>query len=101
MTTESATSEAGRLYSAAYSAHYASKDLRRALELYWQISVEHPESEEARDARAQIENIVRAVVPEQVLFETQISCALEQFQDDGRPNGSRVRSVPVTQQESN
>ena len=99
MTTEQTTPETSRLYATAHTVHYVSKDLRRALELYWEIVVEHSKTQEAENAKAQIENIVRAVVPKEVLFETQIECALEQFRDN-QPNTDRIRLAPTTPQES-
>jgi len=55
--------EAGRLYAAAYAAHYAAGNLREAFELYRSLVTTHPASAEAGYCQAQILNIVNAVVP--------------------------------------
>jgi len=99
MTTESKT--AGGRYSVAQSAHYELKDLQRALELYREITIEHAETREADQSREQIEIIVRAVVPREVLFETQLSCALEQFGNAGSSRRGSARLTPISPLESN
>lgn len=63
-------------YKAAHHAHYSSRDLRRALDLYRSIVGDHPDSSEAGYSRSQIENIVRQVVPEKELFDAQVESAM-------------------------
>jgi hypothetical protein len=73
-------SEAGRAYAAAYAAHYESKDLHGALELYKLIIDCHPNSQEAAYSRAQVRNIVISVVPEQELFDAQVELATSRLE---------------------
>ncbi len=68
--------EAGQQYAAAHAAHYTTKNLREALELYQSIVASYPNSQEAGYSRSQIQNIVNAVVPTQELFATQVDMAL-------------------------
>ena len=68
--------EAGRQYAAAHEAHYTTKDLSEALELYRDILTAHPETREAEYSRSQIQNIVSSIVPKQELFDAQVELAL-------------------------
>jgi len=72
---EAALTEAGRHYAAAHEAHYGAKNLREALELYKGVMAAYPETRESADSRSQIENIVRAVVPRQELFDAEVKLA--------------------------
>jgi len=76
MTNDTQATEASRQYLAAYAAHYATKQLPEALELYKRIISDHPESPEAGYARAQVQNIVQSVVPKQALFDAELELAL-------------------------
>lgn len=67
--------QAGLQYAAAHEAHYGTKDLRGALELYKGIVVEHPDSQEAGYSLSQIQNIVNVVVPKEELFDAQVGLA--------------------------
>ncbi len=67
--------EAGLHYAAAHAAHYGTKDLGRALELYQDIVTAHPNSQEAGYSRSQIQNIVKSVVPKQELLDAQADLA--------------------------
>jgi hypothetical protein len=80
MSTAPGPSAAGQRYKSALAAHYTAKNLREALELYKAILSGFPDSDEAGFARSQIQNIVRAVVPEQVLFDLQANLALTYFE---------------------
>ena len=63
-------------YHAAYKEHYGTKDLGKALGLYRGIISSDPDTREADYSRSQIENIVKAVVPKDELFDAQVSRAL-------------------------
>ena len=75
MSNDTTLTEAGRQYAAAHQAHYGAKNLREALELYQGVMATHPETQEAADSRSQIHNIVKAVVPKQVLFDVEVDLA--------------------------
>ena len=68
--------EAGKQYAEAYAAHYTTKDLHEALELYKAIMAEHPNTKEAEYSRMQIQNIVQSVVSKQRLLDAQVELAL-------------------------
>ena len=63
-------------YAAAYTAHYSERDLAAALQLYRELIAERPNAPEAAYSRAQIQNIINAVVPAQELLDAQIALAL-------------------------
>lgn len=75
MRDDTVLTEAGRQYAAAHEAHYGTKNLREALELYKGVMAAHPETRESADSRSQIQNIVRAVVTKQELFEAELDLA--------------------------
>jgi hypothetical protein len=68
--------DAGRHYATAYDAHYLTRDLHQALDLYRDVMAMHPNTQEAKYARAQIHRIVNRVVPRQVLLDAQVELAL-------------------------
>ena len=76
MGNDSGPTEAVQQYAAAHAAHYVTKNLRQALELYKGIIAAHGDSQEAGYSRSQIQNIVNSVVPKQVLFDAQTELAL-------------------------
>ena len=92
MHNETGLTEASRQYAAAHAAHYETKDLREALELYRGIVAAHPDAQEARYSRSQIQNIIKEVVPEQELFEAQVGMAMAHFGGDRQ----QERRTPVT-----
>jgi hypothetical protein len=65
-----------RSYAAAYAAHYSERNLAAALQLYIELIASRPDAPEAGYSRAQIQNIVHAVVPAQELLDAQIGLAL-------------------------
>lgn len=75
MKKDTGISEASRQYEAAHAAHYVTKDLGEALRLYRTIMASYPNTEEAGYSRSQIQNIVKATVPEQELLDAQVGCA--------------------------
>lgn len=72
---DAARDEVARRYAAAHAAHYAAGDLREAIALYEALLAEHPEAREAEYSRSQIENIVKAVVPREVLLQAGLDLA--------------------------
>ena len=92
MTNGSGPAAAGKQYSTAYAAHYTTKDLREALELYRGIVAAHPETPEAGYSRTQIQNIVNSVVPDQELLDAQADLALAHMAPQGAP---AVEPTPV------
>jgi hypothetical protein len=76
MRNDTGFTEAGQQYATAYAAHYTTKDLHEALELYKGVMAAHPNTREAEYSRSQIQNIVNAVVPKQELFDAQVDLAL-------------------------
>lgn len=76
MRNETPLTEAGRRYASAHEAHYGAKNLREALELYKGVMAAYPETRESADSRSQIQNIVKAVVPQQELLDVEVDLAL-------------------------
>ena len=76
MRNETELTEAGKPYAEAYSTHYTTKDLHKAIDLYKNIMAAHPNTKEAEYSRTQIQNIVQSVVPNQKLLEAQLELAL-------------------------
>ena len=70
----------GGAYAAAHAAHYSDRNLAAALQLYIELIASRPNAPEAGYARAQVENIVRAVVPAQELLNAQIELALARLE---------------------
>jgi hypothetical protein len=70
-----APAEAAREYAAAYAAHYSERDLATALQLYKKLTASHAGAGEAGYSRTQIQDIVKLVVPEQELLDTQMKLA--------------------------
>ena len=81
MVDHSATGEAARDYAEAYTAHYSRSDLTDALHLYQKLMGSHPSSPEAGYSIAQIENIVKSVVPARDLVDAQAVLALACLQE--------------------
>ena len=91
MRNDSDLTQAGEQYAAAYAAHYETKDLRVALELYMEILAAHPDTQEAGYSRSQIQNIIQVVVPGRELFEAQVGIAMARFGWDRQ----QERWIPV------
>ena len=92
MRNDTGLTEASQRYAAAYAAHYETKDLREAIELYRGIVAAHPDTQEAGYSRSQIQNIIKEVVPEQGLFEAEVGMAMAHFGGDRQ----QERRIPVT-----
>lgn len=93
MRNDTVLTEAGKQYAAAYDTQYAVENLHEALVLYRNIIATHPNTKEAEYSRSQIQNIVNAVIPKQVLFDTQVDLALAHFEYRDQPD---LRPAPVT-----
>jgi hypothetical protein len=94
MRNDTGPTEASQQYAAAYTAHYETKNLREALELYKGILATHPDTQEAGYSRSQILNIVKEVAPERELFEAQMGVAMAHFGGD-RQQEMRIPATPV------
>ena len=86
MNKEMVITAAGRQYTEAYKKHFASKDLFAALQLYKHVVASYPDSEEAEYSRTQIQNIMRDVVPKDVLYGAQLDMALKYTKDKDGSN---------------
>ena len=75
-------SPAGQLYATAYAAHYTDHDLRSAFRLYQELRTAYPDEIEADYASMQIQNIIKSVVPEQELLDSQIELVMAHFEVD-------------------
>lgn len=80
MSIDVATTEAGQRYASAYAAHYKTKDLSVALELYTAVTTSYPDTQEAEYARSQIQNIVKSVVPKQILLDAHVELIRAHFE---------------------
>lgn len=80
MSDDGAVTEAAREYAAAYAAHYSSRDLRMALQLYKKLIASHASAREAGFSRVQIQNIVNAVVPKYELLDAQAELVLARLE---------------------
>lgn len=76
---DDSTKEA-RAYAAAYALHYSDKNLAQAIRMYGRVSEDHPGSPESAYALAQVQNIVKEVVPPTVLLAAQVRLALDYLQ---------------------
>jgi hypothetical protein len=93
MRNDTGLTEAGQQYAAAHAAHYTTKDLYEALELYKGVMAAHPNTQEAEYSRSQIQNIVKSVVSKQEFLDAQVELALAHFEHEGLPD---VEPFPVT-----
>lgn len=93
MEKETELTEAGRHYAEAYEMHYEMNDYHAALMGYKSIVAEYPDSKEAEYSRSQIQNIVRDVVPKQVLYDAQLDLALSYAKHNDGPD---TRTVEIT-----
>lgn len=96
LTDDTEATAARDLYAAAYSAHYETKDLHQALRLYRDVIAMHPGASESEYSRSQIENIVKTVVPKDVLHDAQVALALAHFEDQVYLDASRALPVEAS-----
>ncbi len=87
--------EASKQYAAAHAAHYSTKDLRKALELYRSVMATHPGTPEAEYCRSQIQNIVKAVVPKRELLDAQMDLALAHIDHGDQPDAMPTPVTPL------
>jgi hypothetical protein len=95
MRNETELAEPGRQYAAAYAAHYTGRDLPVALQLYRRVMASHPGTQEADYSRAQVRNIVNAVVPEQELLDAQIELTVAHLGQKGPRDPGRIAVRPL------
>jgi hypothetical protein len=74
--------EAGKKYAAAYDTHYTVKDMHEAFVLYGRLIAAHPDTQEAKYSRSQVQNIVNAVVPKQEIMDALSKLARTHFEQD-------------------
>jgi hypothetical protein len=96
--TDSGPIEAAKQYAVAYAAHYTTKDLRDALELYMGIMAGHPDTQEAGYSRSQIQNIANAVVPRQELVNAQVDLVLAHLGHEDQAEVTRAQVTPLALQ---
>ena len=69
------STEAGQQYASAYEMHYTTKDIHKAFTLYEDIIAAHSDTKEAGYSRAQIQNIVNAVIPKMKIMDSLMELA--------------------------
>jgi hypothetical protein len=87
--------EAAQQYKTAYDAHYATKDLQKAFVLYERVITEHPVTQEAEYSRAQVQNIVKAVVPRQIIADAMAKLVLTHFEQTVPPDVKLDSDFPL------
>ena len=75
----SMTTEAGKQYAIAHAAHYKTKDLHEAFNLYRGVMDGRPDTREAEYSRSQINNIAKSVISRQALLDAEINLVLTHF----------------------
>ena len=81
-------------YTAAHAAHYKTKDLHEALELYTNLMIAHPDTPEAGYSLTQIQNIAKSVVPQQELLDAQRGLILAHLEQEEPPFVGPAPSSP-------
>jgi hypothetical protein len=71
------------------------RDLPSAMRLHKQVMVSHPSNPEGEYSRAQIQNIVDAVVPNGKLLDAQLELTRTHFEHEGAPDARRIPSTPL------
>jgi hypothetical protein len=87
---DGALTEAAREYAAAYAEHYSGRDSEMALQLYKKIMASRASAREAGYSRAQVRNIVKAVVPKQELPDARMELALARLEPQISPDAGPV-----------
>ena len=95
MRNDTRLTEAGRQYAEAYAAHYTGRDLPVALQLYRKVMASHPDAREASYSRAQVQNIINTVVPQEELLNAQIELAVAHLEHEGPPDATRTAVRPL------
>jgi hypothetical protein len=89
------TTMASRAYDKAHAAHYATKDLHQALELYKGVLAAHPNTQEAEYSRTQMRNIARSVVPSEDLLAAEVELTLACLEPVGPPETGAAALTPL------
>lgn len=87
--------EAAQQYKTAYDAHYTTKDLQKAFVLYGRVIAEHAATQEAEYSRSQVQNIVKAVVPKQIIADAMAKLALTHFEQTVPPDVKLDSDFPL------
>lgn len=101
MSKDTILTDAGQQYKAAYGVHYSTKNLQEAIALYKGIIAAHPEAPEAEYSRAQLQNIVKEVVPKQELMDSEIKLTLHYLNHSELPNFELVPASKLTAKQPN
>jgi hypothetical protein len=94
MRNDNGLTKARQQYAEAHAAHYETKNLREALELYKGILAAHPDTQEAGYSRSQVQNIIKEVVPKRELFEAEVEMAMAYFAGD-RQQERKIPAMPM------
>ena len=86
---------AEQAYVTAYTAHYRTGDLPRAVQLYRAIVISNPDALEASYSRMQIQNITRSVVSKQKLLDVQVSLLMNHFEHERSSHIEVCRTPPL------
>jgi hypothetical protein len=84
MRNDGVVTEAARAYSAPYAAHYSERDLAMALGLYRKLIASHAGTREADYSRAQVQNIVNAIIPEDERLDAETALALTRIESQSQ-----------------
>ena len=95
MKNDGAPSEAACKYAAAYTAHYAQRDLAMALRLYKTLIASHASTREAGYSRTQVQNIVNAVGPEAERLEAETKQAFARLESESWSTAAQPPSEVV------
>ena len=88
-----------REYAAAYTLHYSDKNLADALREYRQVMADHPHTAEAGYSLAQVQNIIKEVVPPTVLLAAQLRLVLDYLEPAAAAGGEDgIASFPFEEE---
>lgn len=82
MISNNSVKEVGKQYTKAHDAHYKTKDMPKAFQLYRDIIADHPDAKEAGYSLSQVHNIVNSVVPKQEVMDALVAMTLDHFEQD-------------------
>lgn len=74
-TTPTSHTDANRAYAYAYDCHYAKRELLDAIAQYRALITQYPNTPEATNSRAQIDNIAKSVIPADRLLDLKVELA--------------------------
>ena len=87
---------AGKEYATAHDAHYKTKELPKAFQLYRDIIADHPDSKEAGYSLSQVHNIVKDVVPKQEVMDSLVAMTLDHFEKVSPSDAKPASETPVS-----